>query len=383
MADDKGKKPKIDLKARLGKTIQAGGSAIPLPVPGSQPPPGDGGAPTPPPPRAAGIAPPPGLSPGIPIPPFAQTKATSVAPPKPTAAQQTIKVEVGEEIHQERKAAAKRAALYASIAAVVGIVIGWAVGGAQARNTRSKAAVAGAGALEKDVKAANDAMKELSSKLTEGAEKLGRKEFPTELDGALTAVIPFDTFKLDGKHVGDLPADLQKMVFSYTLEVEKLNDTRQSLKNLLGIAKPIVEKVWKQEKDPVISYSVTFRGSNNGMLAELVQNKEPFPANKEFPGKYVFLKAERSQQGVKMVDKTGARWTRGDLTGNDPVLIPVDSATTGALTGEEAVGKLATALRNSREILEGSGQGTTAEKLGLIKDAEVLVDKLHKAALAK
>ena len=107
MADDKGKKPKIDLKARLGKTIQ-GGPAVPLPVPGSQPPPGDGTVPTPPPPRAAGIAPPPGLSPGIPIPPFAQAKAQSVAPPKPTAAQQTIKVEVGEEIHAERKKAKRR-----------------------------------------------------------------------------------------------------------------------------------------------------------------------------------------------------------------------------------------------------------------------------------
>jgi hypothetical protein len=382
MADDKGKKPKIDLKARLGKTIQ-GGPAVPLPVPGSQPPPGEGGVPTPPPPRAAGIAPPPGISPGIPIPPFAQTKAQSVAPPKPTAAQQTIKVEVGEEIHQERKAAAKRGALYAGIAAVVGIVIGWIVGGAQARNTRSKAAVTGAAALEKEVKTANDAMKDLGTKLAEGADKLGRKEFPTDLDGALTTVIPFDTFKLDGKHVGDLPADLQKMVFSYTIKVEDLNKTRESLKNLLGFAKPIVEKVWKQEKDPVVSYSVTFRGSNNGMLAELVQNKETFPANKEFPGKYVILKAERSQQGVKMVDKNGVRWTRGDLTGNDPVLIPVDPATTGALTGEEAVGKLAKALRDSREILEGSGQGTTAETSGLIKEADVLLDKLHKAGLAK
>ena len=97
MAEDKSKKPKIDLKARLGKT-NIGTQAVPLPVPGqSQPPPSGSGG------KSPNIAPPPGISPGIPVPPFAQAAKPAAAeppPPKPTAVQQTIKVEVGEEISE-------------------------------------------------------------------------------------------------------------------------------------------------------------------------------------------------------------------------------------------------------------------------------------------
>src|SRR3954468_17021989 len=116
MADDK-KKSKIDLKARLGKTSMTGSApGVPMPVPGLAGPPGSapppaadsnpsapGAAAPPPPPSASvrppmGIAPPPGLSPGIPLPPFGQPRRQEQAAPKPTAAQQTIKVEMGEEI---------------------------------------------------------------------------------------------------------------------------------------------------------------------------------------------------------------------------------------------------------------------------------------------
>jgi hypothetical protein len=155
------------------------------------------------------------------------------------------------------------------------------------------------------------------------------------------------------------------------------------LKNLLGFAKPIVEKVWKQEKEPVVSYSVVFRGDQKGMLAELVPHKEAFPLGKDWPGKYIVMKAERSQQGVKTVEKNANRWLKGDLTASDPVAIPVDPSTTAALTGEEAVGKLGKALRDIREILEGANKGTTIETPGLIKEGEVLAEKLHKAALAR
>src|SRR5262249_39433199 len=141
MAEEK-KKSKIDLKARLGKTAMtsAGQAAVPVPAPGAQVP-APAGAPTPappaqpgsgaaapdaspvqgrppsqpapamgssppvaaytPPPIAAGIAPPPaiaqGISPGIPLPPFATQPRPQQPPPK--AAAQTIKVEVSEEIH--------------------------------------------------------------------------------------------------------------------------------------------------------------------------------------------------------------------------------------------------------------------------------------------
>src|SRR3954468_12458730 len=129
MADDKATttKKKIDLKARLGKSTLTGmtSPAVGLPIPSSSgsglPPPDSypGGPPSsvpagamgsgfpaaPPSVRPSmGIAPPPGMPPGPPPPPFAPPSRP--APPreiKPTAAQQTIKIDIGEEIHDERK----------------------------------------------------------------------------------------------------------------------------------------------------------------------------------------------------------------------------------------------------------------------------------------
>ena len=138
MADDKTKK-KIDLKARLGKSTLTGmtsPAALPIPGPGPSgsglPPPDSGPgsspstapgpagtpipAPTPSvrPPMPMGLAPPPGMSTGIPLPPFApQSRPAAPKEAKPTAAQQTIKVEVGEEVHEQRKAATRNAAIAA------------------------------------------------------------------------------------------------------------------------------------------------------------------------------------------------------------------------------------------------------------------------------
>src|SRR5206468_3958242 len=105
--------------------------AVPVPMPsgGGMPPPmalDDAGrtsavpssspsAPAPAPvarPSGGGIAPPPNMSPGIPLPPFGPAARRPAAEPKATAQAQTIKVEIGEEIHQERKAASKRTAIY-------------------------------------------------------------------------------------------------------------------------------------------------------------------------------------------------------------------------------------------------------------------------------
>src|SRR5438477_7330540 len=73
MADEK--KPKIDLKARLGKT-QLGGSQAPAMSPTPMPPGMGSRAPVP---GAPGSAPPPGMSgPGIPAPP-----GVPVGPPPP------------------------------------------------------------------------------------------------------------------------------------------------------------------------------------------------------------------------------------------------------------------------------------------------------------
>lgn len=398
MAEEK-KKTKIDLKARLGKTQTGMGSAVPLPVPGapaSSPqsgapaPPSSDGVPAPSVPAAqpsvrpaGGIAPPPGLSPGIPLPPFAQRPSQREAAPKPTAAQQTIKVEVGEEIHEERKKASKRTALFAVLAAALGIGIGFFVGGAKERSDKGQLAVKAAGDLEKEVKASNEKLKELGEKLVEANEKLGKKEYPTELATALGGLnVPFDAQNLEKPGVGNMGKSL-KSLMKYASAVQELNDDKDKIKGWITQFQPGVEKAWKEEKEPIVNFSVVFRPEGGkGMMAELVPNKDPFKIAGDFPKEYTVIKPEKVQGQLKGVEKKAKRWEKGDLTGNDPVAIPVSPDTTAAFA-DKVINQLRLKLIEPIEIILGANKGTPQETAGLLKEGEDLEHELHKLALAK
>lgn len=389
MADEK-KKPKIDIKARLGKTAvgTSGGPGMPLPTPGpgaSTPPasgsgPGQPSAPAPTPSVPLNLAPPPGLSPSIPLPPFGQPPAARRAPePRPSAAQQTIKVEIGEEVEAERKKASKKAAIYAVLASVVGLGIGFVIGGASKTSETTKRAQKGAGELELAVKGANEKLEELRDKVNEGIETIKKKQYPDSLATSISAVVvPFDASYLDNKGVGNFNGPLQKRVFAFTQAVTELNQTKESLSNMLGVAKGPVTKAWKEQENPVVNFSVTFRGDNKGMLAELIPNKDPFEIGKDWPESYTILRQERSQQGVKTVEKKANRWKKGDLTASDPVVIPVDPSSVAAFTSEQLVYKLSSALLNIHQLIEGNKDDPRNETAGLLKDGEQLVVELRK-----
>jgi len=375
-AEDKSKKPKIDLKARLGKT-NIGTQAVPLPVPGqSQPPPSGSG-------KSPNIAPPPGISPGIPVPPFAQPAkavAAEAPAPKPTAVQQTIKVEVGEEIIKEREKAKKRLIAAAVGTALLGIVIGYPVGGAAARNERGKAVVANAKSLSSEVKAANEKMKELDTLLADAAEKLGKKEYPAELAGQLGGInIPFETANIDGGSISGLKGTALRQLILFASGVEELNKRKDSLKNLLELAKAPVEKAWKEEKEPVMNFSVVFRSDQKGVIAELVPVKEPFDLAKDWPANYAVMKPERTQQGMKSVEKKLNRYTKGDLPGSgDPQLIPVDPVTTAAFTSQEVLRNLRKAFLDLRTELKGNKDNPAAEIDGLVDVGDKLLSEIQK-----
>lgn len=396
MADDK-KKSKINLKDRLGKSTMsgpaaAGGVPVPLPVPGAPgagaPGAGESGAAATPVPAQVprpptGIAPPPGLSPGIPVPPFAQPK--QAAAPKPTAVQQTIKVEESEVIHQERKKAQKKIAMYAAAAAVVGIVLGFVAGGAKQRNDDGQKVVKLAGELKEEVKASNDRLKELNDKLGEAGDGLKNKTYPDAVVTALGAIaIPFSAETLGLKAGGiAVPSKLVRPLISYAAKVEDVNKSKDSLKNLMGYAKPVLEKFWKNEKEPTVGYSVIFSTEGTkGTIAELVPNKEPFALGQNWPDSFTILRPERSAQGMKTAEKKASRWTKGDLVASEPVAIPVQPASMAAFTGEELVGKLAIALRDLRKQIEGNKEDPQ-DTGGLLKEGEVLADELRKTSLAR
>ncbi|AGP37615.1 hypothetical protein SCE1572_25910 [Sorangium cellulosum So0157-2] len=337
-------------------------------------------------PSVGGIAPPPGISPGIPLPPFAPQPRPVIQtpPPKPTAAAQTIKVEVGEEVEQERRKASKKTALYASLAALVGIAVGFAIGGAKERGDRGKAAVEGAAALEKDVRAANDKMQELNKKLEDAAAELAQKKFPAQLTTELGAInVPFDATNLEGKQIGSLPGRVMRQVLAYTTSVQDLNKTKDSLKNLLAAAQGPVEKSWKEADEPVVNFSVVFRRDGDKTLAELVPNKAPFPFGKDWPAKYAVTRLERTQQGLKPAEKEATRWTKGDIAGGDLQALPVDPQSVAAFTSEQIVFKLRGAMIDVRQLLEGNKENPATETPGLIKEGDDLANELRKISLAR
>ena len=399
MADDK-KKSKIDLKARLGKSSMSGASGagvpVPLPVPGAAPGTtpipdagGDGSAPVAAPARSpsvrppVGIAPPPGMSPGIPVPPFAQQKQAPA--PKPTAVQQTIKVEESEVIHQERKKAQKKIALYGAGLALLGIGIGYVVGGAKANSDVGAKAVRTAGDLEKEVKASNEKLRELATKLEDAGNALKNKQFPdqvvTDLGGL---VVPFDENTL-GSRIGGvaMPTKYIRPLVMYTVKVREVNDSKDKVKNFLSLTKVPLDKYWKEEKDPVFNFSVVFaQDGQKGTLAELVPNKEPFPVGKDWPASYTILQMQRTQQGAKQAEKKANRWVKDALTGSDPVAIPVAPASVAAFSSEELISKLFAELRDLRRIIEGNKEDPQ-DAGGLLKEGDTLADELRKASLAR
>jgi hypothetical protein len=393
------KKPKIDLKARLGKTMaSAGGGSVPLPVPGAMPGAPGGDLPPPPfggadrvsaPPSSRPIpAPPVGLSPGIPLPAFAPSVRPSAAAPPPAAPQgaaaQTIKVEMGEEVQEQQKRAAKQKVIFAVIGAAVGIGLGFVVGGMRANSVRADQAVQGAGALEGDVKAANQKMEELSVMLEQGAEAIQAKKYPDDLASGLSSLqIPFDANNLAGKNVGALPAKTFRQVLLYTKEVEDLNDKKDSLRNLLGAMKKPVEKAWADEKDPKFELAVVFGGAPDKMMAELVRVKDPFKVKGDWPKETKILQLGFVQGKRKEIEKKANRWLKGDLTGDPPVIIPIEPGSVAGFTSDTTILQLRKAMLDVKMLLDGDKTDPQNETQGLIKMGEALANDLNNLSLQR
>src|SRR5690606_31255873 len=143
MAEEAKKKPKIDLKARLGKkTVSTGGVAsIPPPVgmqPGSIPAPPFGARPT---------------APKVdPSDPYSAVSASVAPQPAPA---QAIRIEMSEEVVEAQRKGRGKVMALAAATALVGGVIGYAFGGGAERGRRHETALQGAAMLAEEVDKAN------------------------------------------------------------------------------------------------------------------------------------------------------------------------------------------------------------------------------------
>ena len=284
MAEEK--KPKIDLKARLGKG--AGGATPPPPVAGIPVPAvpsagasasagvgapqssptgsgGGGGLPVPPgipvgPPPAFGKMGGAAIDPSNPL-AAAATPYRAPAPPPPREPPQPQRIEVDEMAVQEaRKGARKQGLIAGLVAAAVLGAIGYIAGGAVETNKGRQKSVGDAKSLATDVAKSRDQLKAIADKVEAGKNSLLKdKKFPDTLAKELGGInVDFDGNKLAGVRFSGFPQETTSTLIEYITLVQTLNDRKTAIIGLLQrLQKPITEQLTAGQKT-TINYVVLF-----------------------------------------------------------------------------------------------------------------------------
>ena len=373
MADDK-KKPKIDLKARLGKTVQGTavpGGLTPIPTgvqPGSAPPPPPAadGTPVPVPAPKPNIVPPPSIKPTGIAPPAAITGGISLpsfnrpaAPKKEvvSAEAQTIKVEVGEEIIAERKKYTRFIVIAAIVGAGAGIGIGFLAGGRSEQSHASDLAIKGSSELQKEVSQAAKKLKELDQMFAD-MDSLDTETYPKDLSGKLASItIAFDDSKISGPAVGALPSKVIKSLLAFKQGCDNVQEKKEALKNMLtDKTQKDLEQAWADVRKPPFKNSIIFKGGGEKTFAELVNNKDSFtPADGSWPKEYKITVQEQKDNQMVDVDKTVNRWEKGDLTGVEgkTMAIPLDPGRGARTALANLIGPLKAQVASIKRLIYG------------------------------
>lgn len=405
MADEK--KPKIDLKARLGKTAVAGPTPSPpgvggIPVPAPAPTPGGvagTGGPTP-----GGAIPVPAPSAGLPVPPGipvgpppgfkapavnldpANPLAAAVAQPaasiRPAAPPRPQRIEVDEVTVQEaRKGARKQGLLAGAFFGVVLGAVGFIAGGAQETSKGRAASVAHAKSLAQDVTKSRDQLKSLAEKLEAGRTSLGQRKFPETLAKDLGSInVDFDGAKLAGVRFSGFSQETTSGLIEYITGVQATNDRKNALMSLLSrLQKPMTEQLAAaaSNKPPAINFVVLLNkdGAKNpyGVLAPL---QKPIELSANMPAEFTatdpITRANVTAPKFATLDKPGAAY-----------VIPksIEAACPSETAGQvgQLVGQLTRLINDVRGEGAGPGEAEIREpKPGLLERADRLVANLNK-----
>lgn len=376
MSEDK--KPKIDLKARLGKKTVSAPAAGPG---GSIPPP-------------AGIPKPSGV--GIPAPPF-QSPTTSQRPPAPVvdasnpygamepaaapvAAPAAIRIELSDDVVRAQAGGRTKVLVLAAITALLGIGVGFALGGISERNKGTEAAMVGAKELVADVEAANKKISDLADILKSAREKLGKAQFPDDEVSKLGALnIPFAGTNLSGKGIGRFKADVVTMLIEFASSAAEANDNKDELQRVLSGNKKGVQDFLDSQTKPQVRWSVIVGGSPLGPIAAMQPIPAPFALTTEakdykWPDSFELAAGQGKKQVVK-------RYTKGEAATEDPLFIPVDPSTQALVCPSDVLVKLRGRLSDLEETLRGNPT-PGEEKTGLLEAGQTLAKKLKQIGAA-
>lgn len=404
MAEEK--KPKIDLKARLGKG--AGGATPPpptagIPVPAAMPsgggmssvpapgPSAGGGLPMPPgtpigPPPAFGQAPPVALDPSNPL-AAAATPYRAPAPAQPAPPPAPQRIEVDEMAVQEaRKGARKQGIIAGLVVAVVLGAIGYIAGGALEVNKGRQRGVADAKSLAVDVAKSRDQLKTIAEKVEAGKDSLLKEhKFPDALARDLGAInVDFDGTKLAGVRFSGFSQETSSSLIEYITLVQTLNDRKTAIAGLLSrLQKPISEQLAAGQKTSI--NFVVFFGQQDpsrnpfGMLARLQKPIEAANASSiNLPAEFTATDPI-TRQNIK-----APKYTTGNLDKPSAIYVlpkSIEAACPSETAG--AIAQLASQLGHVVNDINGEkaaagGDVVTETKPGLIERADKLVAGLNK-----
>ncbi len=373
MAEEK--KPKIDLKARLGKkTVTApGGPSIPPPVGLNKP--------------GAIPAPPFGSQPSRPKVDASNPYSAISADQAPARAEpQAIKVEMSEEVvAAQRKGRAKVAAL-AVATALVGGLVGYAVGSGVERGKGAEKAIAGAGDLAKEIDDTNAKIEELAEVLKSAREKLSSNKYPEEEVKKLGGIdIPFTGANLTGKGIGRFNPKIVTMLISFASGAEEANDQKDKIRNILTGAKKPLEDFLAQKEHPKVRWAAYFETGPYGPWVSMQSLPEPFLVKQdEKKDKKKDDKAKPYKWPSEFkIKKNGKefklkRYSSGDPTRNrsDPDLIPVNPDTQDEVCPTDVLVRLTRELHDMEVVLKGDKSDPANEKDGLIDTGKILLDQI-------
>lgn len=375
MADDN--KPKIDLKARLGKktVTTAGGPAVPPPV----------GIPKP---AVPGLSSAPRR--GVPkVDASDPYSAISAADIPVKAEPQAIKIEMSAEVVAAQKKGRIYTVVLMLVAAVFAGGIGYAFGDRMQSNSVAQAAVVGASELVKEVGDANAKVVELDEVLKAAMTKLGENKYPEEEVKKLGEInVPFDGTNLVGKGIGRFPAEPVTMLIQFASGAQEANDAKEKLQLFMGAKKKAIESVLEQQNEATrkVRWSLFIINGPHGPWASMqpLEEKQWFlvtkpPEKKEgdkepkpysWPGKITI------KDGGKDVELK--RYESGSCTGSDPMIIPVDPTSHNLVCQTDDLKAMAVEVGRLHKVLAGDKSDPTAEKAGLVELGDLVVESLKK-----
>lgn len=256
MADDK--KPKIDLKARLGKTAVPAPTPAPAPVAvspsgrpaprplsipapaRSQPPPGALPIPTPSPFAAGGMDRSNPLAAAM-APAYAQPQRQAARPPEPQ------RIEFDDlTVQQASRGGLKKGIVIGIVLALIFGGVGYTAGGAMEQRAGRDSSKAGAVDMANDATKARDQLKTLADKMEAGRkELLTDHKFPATLAHDLGAInVAFEGTELAGRRFSGFSTDTTRDLIAFVQSVDGINKHRGAIANLLTtLQKPITEQL--------------------------------------------------------------------------------------------------------------------------------------------